>query len=132
MEGLLQATDLGVSSILDRVSLAVEPCEIVVLIGPNGSGKTTLIKALPGLMRHEGTVRRKPGLRIGYVPQHFPRDTSLPITAGRFLALYGGDARTALARVGCEGLASHQLATLSGGEMARILLARTIARQRST
>jgi zinc transport system ATP-binding protein len=125
---LLEAHNISAGArILDRVSLAVGAREIVVLIGPNGSGKTTLIKALLGLMRHSGEVRRKPGLRIGYVPQHFPRDVSLPMTVGRFLGIYGGDARAALARVGVERLADHQLATLSGGEMARVLLARAIA-----
>ncbi len=127
METLLEASQIGVGRIVDQVSLAVGAREIVVLIGPNGSGKTTLVKALLGLVRHGGAVRRKPGLRIGYVPQHFPRDASLPITVGRFLGLYGGDAQAALARVGCEKLAGLQLATLSGGEMARVLLARAIA-----
>ncbi len=127
---LLEGTAISVAKsgahILDSVSLSIGPREIVVLIGPNGSGKTTLVKALLGLAPHEGEVRRKPGLRIGYVPQNFPRDTSLPMTVGRFLEIYGGG-RAALARVGVEHLASHQLATLSGGEMARVLLARAIA-----
>lgn len=127
MDTLLEASELTVGRILDRVSLAISPGEIVVLIGPNGSGKTTLVKALLGLARHSGAVTRKPGLRIGYVPQHFPRDSSLPITVARFLGLYGGDVQAALARVGCEKLAGLQLATLSGGEMARALLARAIA-----
>ena len=127
MEPLLKASEITVGRILDRVSLAISAGEIVVLIGPNGSGKTTLIRALLGLAGHTGEVARQPGLRIGYVPQHFPRDASLPITVSRFLKLYGGDAQAALARVGSEKLSDHQLATLSGGEMARVLLARAIS-----
>lgn len=131
-EPLIEARDLSVTAsgnrIVENVSLRVDPREIVVLIGPNGSGKTTLLKALLGLVPHKGEVVRRPGLRIGYVPQHFTRDLSLPLTVGRFIGLYGGG-EAALARVGIERLASHQLATLSGGEMARVLLARAIAQK---
>jgi zinc transport system ATP-binding protein len=75
-------------------------------------------------------VRRKPGLRIGYVPQHFARDHSLPLTARRLIEIYAagekGAADRALARVGIAALAEKQVATLSGGELARVLLARAI------
>ena len=130
---LLEGRAIGVtragSHILDGVSLSIAPGEIVVLIGPNGSGKTTLVKALLGLIPHQGEVHRKPDLRIGYVPQHFPRDPSLPMSVSRFLGIYGGEGNAALARVGISALANHQLATLSGVEMARVLLARAIARK---
>lgn len=130
-EMLLQARNITVPGpggpLVDGVSLSLAPGEIVVLIGPNGSGKTTLVKALLGLVPRQGEVTRKEGLRIGYVPQHFARDPSLPITVRRFLALYGEDGAAALGRVGIAHLAGHQLATLSGGEMARVLLARAIA-----
>jgi zinc transport system ATP-binding protein len=129
---LIEARDLSVTAsgnrIVENVSLRVDPHEIVVLIGPNGSGKTTLLKALLGLVPHKGEVVRRAGLRVGYVPQHFQRDLSLPLTVGRFIGLYGGG-EAALARVGIERLAGHQLATLSGGEMARVLLARAIAQK---
>ncbi|MEI9931243.1 MAG: ATP-binding cassette domain-containing protein [Rhizomicrobium sp.] len=102
--------------------------EIVVLIGPNGSGKTTLLKALE-LVPAKGEIVRKPGLRVGYVPQNFARDRSLPITAGRFARLFADRAavEAAFERVGIATLGDHQLASLSGGELARVMLARAIA-----
>ncbi len=131
---LIAAEDLSVvlagAPIVDHVSARVERGEIVVLIGPNGSGKTTLLKALLDLVPHRGGVARAPGLKIGYVPQHFARDQALPLTVARFLAIYAprqkGAVAAALARIGIEALAGKQVATLSGGELARVLLARAI------
>ena len=131
---LIQAEDLSVAlagtPVLDHVRAQVSRGEIVVLIGPNGSGKTTFLKALLGLVAHQGRVARAPGLRVGYVPQHFGRDHAMPLTVARFLAIYAprekGAVEGALARIGIEALAGKQVATLSGGEMARVLLARAI------
>jgi zinc transport system ATP-binding protein len=74
---------------------------------------------------------RKPGLRIGYVPQNAARDRSLPITVERFLRLYAPDTAVTAsqARVGIEHLRTRQVVALSGGEFARVLLARAIAVQ---
>jgi zinc transport system ATP-binding protein len=132
-EALIAADEISVSAagmlILDRVSLAVRPREIVTLIGPNGSGKTTLLKAMLGLIRAKGKIVRRPGLKIGYVPQQFARDPSLPITVDGFLSLFApAKARhAALERVGVTHSAQRQLSVLSGGELARVLLARAIA-----
>lgn len=132
-EPLIAATGItvraGGTSILDHVSLAVAPREIVTLIGPNGSGKTTLLRAILGLVRSEGSIVRRQGLKIGYVPQQFARDISLPMTVRRFLNLFAPAeaAEAALQRVGIEGSARQQLTALSGGELARVLLARAIA-----
>lgn len=122
--------DAGGASILANVSLSVGAGEIVTLIGPNGSGKTSLLRALLGLAAPVGgEIGRKPGLRIGYVPQHFVRDRSLPMTVGRFARLFAaaGAAGAALERAGAAGLEARQLCSLSGGELARVLLARAIA-----
>jgi zinc transport system ATP-binding protein len=65
---------------------AIEPGEIVTIVGPNGSGKTSLLRAIIGAIEPvAGEVRRKPGLRIGYVPQRLHIDPTLPITVERFL-----------------------------------------------
>jgi zinc transport system ATP-binding protein len=130
---LISATGLslrsGTITILDHVDFHVAAREIVTLIGPNGSGKTTLLKALLGLVPARGEIVRKPGLRIGYVPQNFARDRSLPMTVKRFARLFADRAAVdaALQRVGIAALADHQIASLSGGELARVMLARAIA-----
>ena len=132
-EALIAAEGLSVHAggmqILDRVSLAVFPREIVTLIGPNGSGKTTLLKAMLGLVQAQGEIKRRPGFKIGYVPQNFVRDVSLPMTVAGFLTLFAPakSAQAALARVGVAHARTRQLAALSGGELARVLLARAIA-----
>ena len=122
----------GGRAIVEDVHLSVHKGEIVVLIGPNGSGKTTLLRALQGLIPSRGSVTKRPELRIGYVPQIFARDPSLPLTVRRLMRLGGAnqpDADAALARIGIGQLAEAQVATLSGGEMARVLLARAVARK---
>lgn len=62
----------------DVKKMRVAPGEIVTIVGPNGSGKSTLISAiLGGVTPATGAIERKPGLRIGYVPQR-PVPTRAP------------------------------------------------------
>jgi zinc transport system ATP-binding protein len=132
-EPLVRARNLGLrlggADILTAVDFEIRAAEIVTLIGPNGSGKTSLLKALLGLAPAQGALSRRPGLRIGYVPQNFPRDRSLPITVHRFLRLFASEdsVAAALARLRIEHLRARQIVALSGGELARVLLARAIA-----
>jgi zinc transport system ATP-binding protein len=121
--------------VLDHVDIGVAPGEIVTLIGPNGAGKSTLVKVLLGLVAVEaGEVRRRPGLRVGYAPQHLATDPALPLDVRRFLTL-GARADRArllhlLAEVGLDGhVLARQLAALSGGELHRVLLARALLRE---
>lgn len=119
--------------ILDNAALSVGGGEIVTLIGPNGAGKSTLVKiALNLLAPDHGVVERRPGLRIGYVPQHTEFDRTLPLTVRRFLNLERrrrADAeQVALAQAGAAGLHDSPLQALSGGEMRRVLLARALLR----
>ncbi len=122
------------TDVLKDVGFEVRAGEIVTLIGPNGSGKTSLLKALLGLAPASGEIVRKPGLRIGYVPQNFPRDMSLPMTVGRFTRLFADrcckvDAALARRRAS-PPLLRQRSARLSGGELARVMLARAIAGKR--
>ena len=124
---------LGGRRVLDRVDLAVPPRDIVTLIGPNGAGKTTLIRVLLALTPPDaGRIHRRPGLAVGYVPQHVERDPVLPLDADRFLALAGPSTaarrRAALEEVGAAHVAHHPFHALSGGELQRVLLARALLR----
>lgn len=116
---------------LDRVDLTVGRNEIVTVIGPNGAGKTTLIRMALGLLVPDaGTVRRRPGLRVGYMPQHLHIDDTLPLTVQRFLTLGrpapGLTPREALAEVGVDYAIESPFQALSGGEARRVLLARAL------
>jgi zinc transport system ATP-binding protein len=134
---LIEARGLGVAldgaPILTGVDFSLAPGEIVTVVGPNGSGKTTLLRALVGAVSPSaGTVRRAPGLRIGYVPQKLALDRTMPLTVDRFLGLAGGDRaarRGALAEVGASEIAERQMVDLSGGQMQRALLAHALLRR---
>ncbi len=118
----------GAHEVLHDVSCAIRPREIVTLIGPNGAGKTTLLKCLLGLEPpSRGEVVRAPGLRIGYVPQHFTPQPSLPLTVESYLKLYQPLViRELAAKLEVEHLLGQQLIALSGGELRRVLLVRAL------
>ncbi len=123
----------GARAALRDVDLEVRRGRTVTLIGPNGAGKTTLVRILLGLLPPDGgTVRRAPGLGIGYMPQRIAVDRALPLSVGRFLRLGGADGAAAartLERLGIASLRRRQLADVSGGEMQRVLLARALLRE---
>jgi ABC-type Mn2+/Zn2+ transport system ATPase subunit len=117
--------------------------DLVGVHGPNGSGKTTLLRGLIGLVpRLRGIVERRPGLRIGYVPQRDTLDPLWPLSALDvvLLAATAGHrpwqrtgetararARAALADCRSEALARVAWRELSGGQRQRVLVARALA-----
>ena len=135
MNLLLNAQNLMVvrqnHHILNDVSLTIGMRDFITIIGPNGAGKSMLLKCLIGLYKPDkGHINRKQGLRIGYVPQHFTPDQSMPITVRRFLSLRKKADEASLHQTIEEthiaGILPKPLATLSGGEMQRVLLARSL------
>jgi zinc transport system ATP-binding protein len=132
VEGL--TVRFGQTRVLEHVDLTVSSGEIVSLIGPNGAGKTTLVRVVAGLVESgAGTLWRRPGLRIGYVPQRLSIDRALPMTVRRFLSLAGRSSRaeivSALAEVEAAALLEHAIHDLSGGEFQRVMLARALLRK---
>jgi len=118
-------------TLLHSVNLEIRAQEINTIIGPNGAGKTTLLRLLLGLLTPStGTIIRTPNLKVGYVPQKFNLDKTIPMTVARFISLKDDASRKealdALAKVDADILLDRQVAELSGGEFQRVVLARAI------
>ena len=140
---LLSAVDIGKvfddRVVLERVSFSIQPGQIVTLIGPNGAGKTTLVRIALGLLDADsGTITRREGLRLGYMPQSLHVEPTLPLTVQRFLALAlrgtkesagGHEIEETLTSLHVPHLVHAQLNSLSGGELQRVLLARALLRK---
>lgn len=106
-------------SILSDVSCSFDKGQITTIIGPNGGGKTSLVKLILGIYKpSSGRIVTKKHLKIGYMPQRFQVDPVLPMTVRRFLT-HPAD----LAPLNAEYLIDYDMASLSGGEMQRVLLA---------
>jgi iron complex transport system ATP-binding protein len=143
---------LGRSVILSRLDLTVAPGQLTVVVGPNGAGKTTLLRTLAGLVapsRGAATLGGRPiaalaraerARIIAYAPQGgtvaWPIPVQSVVALGRLphgerpdaLPPAGREAVTAaLAAVGMEAFAARDATSLSGGERARVLLARALA-----
>lgn len=131
---------------VDAVSFDVEKGDIVAIVGPNGSGKSTLVRMITGLIEPtSGTVRingkspDKERDQVGYVPQSFQFDKTLPITVDEFLAVAACDthehkSKDAIDRaLNFVEMGIHRdkrLGALSGGQLQRILIARALLHER--
>jgi NitT/TauT family transport system ATP-binding protein len=75
-------TPRGLLRVVDRVSLAVDKAEFVVLVGPSGSGKSTILRAIAGLNAVESGSITVDGKTVDGPPEHigfmFQKDTLLP------------------------------------------------------
>lgn len=146
------SVSLGGRPILQNVSLSLEKGRFVVLIGPNGAGKTTLLRAMAGLVAASGSVmvgdallsalsRQKRAQKIAYLPQghqvHWPLSARDVVALGRFphgLAdpenlppEHAAIIASAMERTGTTALGPRNVQSLSGGERARVMLARMLA-----
>ena len=117
--------------ILKDVSISIGEQDFITVIGPNGAGKSMLLKCLLGFYQADaGTIERSKELRIGYMPQHLSFDRSMPITVSRFLRLRkrgnASDLQKVLHETNIAQLVGRPLSVLSGGELQRVLLARSL------
>jgi len=124
----------GVKALVRDIEFSISRGEIVTLIGPNGSGKSTTAKVVTGVLKPtSGTVTRKPGLRIGYVPQKLSIDWTLPLTVERLMNLTGryhrDEIAASLEAVSMAHMRFAAVQELSGGEFQRVLFARAMIRK---
>ena len=147
---LLHVSDLAVTrgrhAILRDVGFAVGTGELIGLIGANGAGKTTLLRAVLGLLPATGhsslaaLPQRDRARQAAWMPQ--AREVAWPVSVERLVTLGRlphvgagqpigpGDRAaidSAIADMGLEGFRHRAATTLSGGELARVLIARTLA-----
>ncbi|MBL8528445.1 MAG: heme ABC transporter ATP-binding protein [Burkholderiales bacterium] len=150
---MLTAHDLvfqaGKRALVDRASVSLAPGEVVAVLGENGAGKSTLLRLLAGERApHAGTITLDgtplacfSAAALARRRAVLPQDTRVAfgysalevVLLGRYPWTHGapgsGDvalARAVLARVDAAHLESRLITTLSGGERARVHLARTV------
>jgi iron complex transport system ATP-binding protein len=131
----------GECPVVDRVSFEVREGEVVGLLGPNGAGKTTLMRGALGLIEATGrsSLAELPAKArakaAAWLPQAREIAWPMPVEAVvRLGRLPHGDDGSAAVEQALErmdlGAMRHRPATeLSGGEQARVLIARTLAQE---
>jgi iron complex transport system ATP-binding protein len=135
--------------VLSEVSFAIEPGQILCVLGINGAGKSTLLKCLNGILKPQrGSVlidgedmlhmdRNSVARKMGYVPQSH-KETGLTVfeavLTGRRphirWALSSKDyavVEKIMGRIGIEHLAMRSIGDLSGGETQKVFIARALA-----
>ena len=117
-------------AVLRGLNLSLEPDDRVALLGANGNGKSTFAKLLAGrLAPLSGEMRRSPRLVVGYFAQHQAEELNASDTPVNHMAralprATPPQVRSQLARFGLDAdRAETAVASLSGGERARLLLA---------
>lgn len=141
----------GANRAVDGIDLEFSGGELVGILGANGAGKSTLLKTLAGLLPPtqgdvtlgddplSGWDRRALARCIAFLPQervvHWPLSVRATVALGRF-PYSGGRALSsacvaaideALAVMDVAQLEDRAVSELSGGELARVLLARALA-----
>jgi len=141
---LIEVHDLTLPNRLAGVSLTLLPGEMLGVIGPNGAGKSSLLQSLAGLLPAEGDIRLAGvplrtltnldrARQIGFLPQFCDSAWALAVeeivALGRLPWRDRNEAaiRKAMQETGIESMASIQINHLSGGEQARVWLARVLA-----
>lgn len=126
--------------VLVDVDLRIDPADFTAIVGPSGSGKTTLLRLLLGTLAPTvGTVVRRSGVRVGYVPQvetvnwQFPVTVAECVLMARTNRLWPWASRAErtevsglLERLGIAGLENRHIRALSGGQQQRVFIARAL------
>jgi len=123
-----------------------------VVVGPNGTGKSTLLKAIVGINKYSGSMSfegkalsSNPSIRsktVAYLPQDLARPVDMSvfeyIMLGRtpYISYLGSESQqdlevveNVIAKLGLDSYSERKVENLSGGEMQRVGLARTLVQQ---
>ena len=116
---------------LVRNFIDIKKKDFVTIVGPNGAGKSVLLECLMGsFLPDKGKITKKNNLSIGYIPQNFSPESSMPISVKRFLTLKKKSSANELVNISNETNISEilekNLSNLSGGELQKVLLARSL------
>lgn len=110
--------------VLDFPGMELQPGRIYAIIGANGSGKSTFAKILAGVLKADGHGRFLDTVSVGYMPQ---KNYAFRMTTKANILLNGKDearANTLMDAIGLRELENKRADRLSGGETARMALAR--------
>lgn len=145
------SVSLGTRTVVDGMSLSLAPGTLIGIIGPNGAGKSTLVRALLGLVPYRGNItldgaeitgltRAQIARQLAYLPQgqtlHWPLSVERLVGLGRLPHLAPMSRISAadqaiidraIDRADIGHLRDRIATELSGGERARVLLARALA-----
>lgn len=137
--------------VLRSFSLTIDAGTFVAVVGPNGAGKSTLLKLCAGLLKPQAGTIHMLGIpskqfsnwaKIGYIPQNCFHNRSFPITVQELVAMgraarlgIGGRLKDpdkqiiaeTLQAVGLTEYRKHMIGELSGGQLQRAVIARTLA-----
>jgi iron complex transport system ATP-binding protein len=154
----VEARNLSVTlrsrEVLRGLFFDAQPGELTAVIGPNGAGKTTLLRALAGLVTPQGGSALLDGSDIGsweprararalaYLPQertvHWALSARAVVALGRLpyqpagaseSVADAGSIANALATMSATHLSDRPVVAMSGGELARVLVARALAQE---
>jgi len=131
----------GRTRVLVDIDLEIAPTQFTGVVGPSGSGKTTLLRVLLGTIPPiAGSVQRRRGLRVAYVPQVESVNWSFPVTVSECVLMARKQDRlvpwrskaersevgAVLERLGIGALAERHIRDLSGGQQQRVFIARAL------
>lgn len=140
------STGYNGNRVLSNVNLNIYEHDFIGVIGPNGGGKTTLVKAILGLLKPwSGSININPSISgsggIGYLPQSNNIDKKFPISVrdvvlsglvrkqrifNRFTKKEKEQTDQIMTEMGIEALFNKPIGELSGGQLQRVFLARSV------